>query len=161
MDVMLRHWADEDAAWYVQQVQDPEIRRFTTERPSLTTQEFCQALADLRGNDDAMGFVAIDAASGARLANVAASRRGQVADVSYWVAPAARGKGVASRALQALCKRVEQSWEVTEIRLYAHAENIASQRVAEHAGFTHDATADQTRQVRDQRWPIRHYRRPV
>jgi len=31
MEIILRDWSDDDAAWYVQQVQDPEIRRFTTE----------------------------------------------------------------------------------------------------------------------------------
>lgn len=135
MEIMLRHWVDADAAWYVRQVQDAQIYRFTTERPSLTMREFRKALENLRGNDDALGFVVVDSASGARLANVAASRHGPVAEVSYWVAPAARGKGVASRALRALCEQVRHNWAVTEIRLYTHAENIASQRVAERAGL--------------------------
>lgn len=159
MEIILRPWADEDAEWYVQQVQDPQIRRFTTERPSLTTQEFRTALAKLRGNDDAMGFVAVDPASGARLANVAASRHGRVAEVSYWVAPAARGRGVASGALRALCELVATTWAVAEIRLFTHAENVASQRVAVRAGFTRVADGERTRQVDDHCWPIRWYSR--
>jgi [ribosomal protein S5]-alanine N-acetyltransferase len=157
--IMLRDWSDEDADWYVQQVQDPDILRFTTERSSLTSGEFRKALADLRRNDDALGFVVTDPASGARLANVAATRHGQLAEVSYWVASVARGKGVASGALRALCERVASSWDVTEIRLWTHAENVASQRVAEHAGFSHVPSEDGTREVGGQRWPVRWYSR--
>ena len=134
--IELRDWQDDDAEWYVRQVRDPEILRFTTERASLTAAEFLRALEGLRHNDNALGFVAVDAESGARLANVAAVRQGAVAEVSYWVAVEARGRGVASHALKLLCERTAESWPVTEIRLWTYSGNTASGRVAEKAGFT-------------------------
>lgn len=134
--IELRDWVDDDSEWYVRQVRDPEILRFTTERASLTVAEFLRALKGLRHNKNALGFVAVDAESGARLANVAAVRHGAVAEVSYWVAAGARGRGVASHALKLLCERTAASWPVTEIRLWTYPGNAASGRVAEKAGFT-------------------------
>ena len=97
LKIVLRHWSDDDADWCVRQVRDPEILRSTTERETLTVEGFRRALDEVHRNDDALGFVVIDAATGARLANIVATRHGQLAEVSYWVASAARGKGVASR----------------------------------------------------------------
>lgn len=159
MQVGLREWSDDDADWYVAQVRDAEIVRFTTERPSLTVERFRRALDRLRHDDDAIGFVVVNAASGGRLGNIAADRHGDEASVSYWVAPYARGRGVGSQALQEMCRRVASRWPVRAIRLWTHADNVASQRVAEHAGFV-DVTDDgATMEVDGQRWPVRRYRR--
>jgi [ribosomal protein S5]-alanine N-acetyltransferase len=161
MEITLRYWSDADADWYVQQVRDPEILRFTTERESLTVGEFRRALDRLRKDRDALGFVVVEASFGDRLANIAADRRGSVAWVSYWVAPAARGQRVASQALQEFCHRVADAWPVTEIRLWTHAQNVASQRVAENAGFSSFPGDGETKEVNGQCWPVRYYRRSV
>ncbi|WP_052372392.1 GNAT family N-acetyltransferase [Amycolatopsis taiwanensis] len=159
MEIMLRDWLDSDAEWYVQQARDPETLRFTTERESLTVEEFRAALHRLRHDDDALGYVVVDATAGIRLANIAAARKGDVASVSYWVAPAARGQGVAGRALKELCQRVADTWPVTEIRLWTHAENLASQRVAENAGFIACTGDGETKEIKGRQWPVRWYRR--
>ncbi|WP_432845907.1 GNAT family N-acetyltransferase [Amycolatopsis sp. CA-161197] len=158
MEIELRDWLPDDAAWYVAQVQDPDTLRFTTERATLTVAEFRRALEALRRNENAVGFVAIAAGSGERLANVAAERRGAVAEVSYWVAASARGRGVARRALAELCRRVSAAWPGTEIRLWTHADNVASRRVAEHAGFGR-VEGPPTKEVGGQVWPVVHYAR--
>lgn len=119
MEITLRNRPDGDADWYVQQVRDPEMLRFTTERESLTVGQAAQGEGRSR-------FVVVDAASGDRLANLAGDRRGNVAWVSYWVAPAARGQRVASQALQTFCRRVVDTWPVAEVRLWTHAQNVAS-----------------------------------
>lgn len=155
--IELRDWADDDAQWYVRQVRDPEILRFTTERASLTVAEFLRALDGLRHNDNALGFVAVDVDSGARLANVAAARDGAVAELSYWVAAEARGRGVASHALKLLCERTAATWPSTEIRLWTYADNTASGRVAEKAGFTRMPTPGGKTADR----PVRWYRKPA
>lgn len=159
--IVLRDWSDSDAEWYVRQVRDPEILRFTTERESLTVEEFRAALHRLRHDDDALGYVVVDAASGTRLANIAAAHHGNVASVSYWVAPVSRGQAVASRALRELCRRVADTWSVSEIRLWTHAENVASQRVAENAGFTIFTGDTETKEIKGRQWPVRWYRRCV
>jgi RimJ/RimL family protein N-acetyltransferase len=156
---VLREWSDDDAGWYVRQVRDTEIVRFTTERPSLTVDDLLRALDRLRHDDQAIGLAVVDATSGDLLGNIAADRHGDVASVSYWVAPDARGKGVASQALEEMCRRVRSAWPVSAIQLWAHADNVASQRVAENAGFV-DVTEDgATMEVDGQQWPVRWYRR--
>ncbi|KAA2267083.1 GNAT family N-acetyltransferase [Solihabitans fulvus] len=160
MEIVLRAWTHADADWYVS-ARDAEILRFTTERAALTVEELRRAMDELRGNEDAIGFAVADAATGALVANVAATRRDAVAEVSYWVAPAARRRGVASRALRELCDRVAEAWTVDEIRLFAHADNLGSQRAAERAGFHHLAGRDETREVAGEQWPVRWYARPA
>ncbi|MEV4600705.1 GNAT family N-acetyltransferase [Amycolatopsis sp. NPDC049253] len=158
MEIELRDWLPDDAAWYVAQVQDPDILRFTTELATLTIAEFRRALEALRRNENALGFVAIAAESGERLANLAAERKGAVTEVSYWVAASARGRGVARRALAELCRRASTAWPGTEIRLWTHAGNVASQRAAEHAGFGR-VEGPSTREIGGQVWPVVHYAR--
>ncbi|QRP48257.1 GNAT family N-acetyltransferase [Amycolatopsis sp. FDAARGOS 1241] len=160
MEIELRDWSPADAAWYVTQVRDPETLRFTTERATLTVEEFRRALGALQRNENALGFVAVSAESGERLANVAAVRAGDVAEISYWVAAAARGRGVASRAVSALCHQVEAAWPVAELRLWTHADNVASQRVAERAGFGRVGGVT-PKDVHGHVWPVVHYRKAV
>jgi RimJ/RimL family protein N-acetyltransferase len=51
--------------------------------------------------------------------------------IGYWVAAGARGRGVATRALRLVC-----DWRSERpLRLMTHPDNVASQRVAEKAGF--------------------------
>ncbi|NED97634.1 GNAT family N-acetyltransferase [Phytoactinopolyspora alkaliphila] len=158
MQIALREWTHDDAEWYVEQSMDPEILRFTTTEPTLTAEAVHTALDRLHVDDDALGFVAVDELTGSRLANLAASRHGRGAHASYWVARSARGRGVASQALRMLCQAAFDAWQIDEIRLWTHAGNVASRRVAEKAGFTYIESADETRVVNGNHWPARWYR---
>jgi RimJ/RimL family protein N-acetyltransferase len=68
--------------------------------------------------------------------------------VGYWVAPWARGRGVASEAARLLA---EQAWRggVERLELHTAIENTASQRVAIAAGFTREGVARGGGQHRD------------
>ncbi|UJW30068.1 GNAT family N-acetyltransferase [Saccharothrix sp. AJ9571] len=158
-EIALRDWSPDDAEWYVRQVADPEIRRFTTESATLTVEEFRKALDRLTSSDDELGFVAVNAISGQRLANVAALRNGDTAVVSYWVSAQARGQGVATQALDELCARALTHWPITELRLYTHADNLGSQRVAEKAGFHRMEGMPTQREVYGEKWPVRWFER--
>jgi RimJ/RimL family protein N-acetyltransferase len=59
-------------------------------------------------------------------------------NVSYWLYPRFRGKGHASRALALLCQAVVAMPGVRQIEAHVEADNDASRRVAERAGFTPD-----------------------
>ena len=82
----------------------------------------------------------IVAAEGERLGRVSLGLDGNgAAQVGYWMDPAARGRGVATRALRELCR-----WGFAELGLgliewRAEVGNLASRRVAEKAGFTVEA----------------------
>jgi RimJ/RimL family protein N-acetyltransferase len=59
--------------------------------------------------------------------------------VGYWMDPAARGRGVATRALRALCRWGFAEYRLGVIEWRAEVGNQASRRVAEKAGFTVEA----------------------
>jgi RimJ/RimL family protein N-acetyltransferase len=58
------------------------------------------------------------------------------AEIGYWTAPAARGRGVAPVAVDAACRWAFAVLPVDRIELCHAVENTASGRVAEKAGFT-------------------------
>lgn len=141
----LRPWRDSDVPALVGACQDPEIVRWTR-------------VPDDYGESDARAFLlyrydALLAGSTAPFAIVSPEDRllGSVAlmrldwrhrrgEVGYWLAGAARGQGHATRAVEMICQWGIQSLGLERFDLYAAVENHASQRVAERAGFTREAT---------------------
>jgi RimJ/RimL family protein N-acetyltransferase len=65
--------------------------------------------------------------------------------IGYWVAAPVRGRGVATRALELIC-----SWYAERpLSLMTHPDNVASQRVAEKAGFRRVGTQEHRPAFRD------------
>lgn len=63
-------------------------------------------------------------------------------ELSYQVyAPDQRGKGVATEAVNLLVRYLFETKRVNRIRLVIHPDNLASRRLAEKCGFTHEGTA--------------------
>lgn len=60
---------------------------------------------------------------------------GDTVDVSYLVAPAFRGRGLAPRALDALLEWVARELRKREAVLTCHVDNAASRAVAAKCGF--------------------------
>ena len=58
-----------------------------------------------------------------------------IGEIGYWVAPWARGRGIAPRAVALLSAWALDSLPLTRIELPLDSENQASRRVAEKAGF--------------------------
>ncbi len=75
------------------------------------------------------------------------SRGPRLGEIGYWVAPWARGRGVASGACRSLAGEVLGDLHRLELR--TDPENVASQRVAIAAGFTREALARGLGQRRD------------
>lgn len=151
--VTLRSWEGEDAPWYVACVRDPEVQRFTTDPPTLTAEDVATAIAALVGHPERVAYLIADAASGRRLGNIALSHADGIGELSYWVAADARGRGVATHAVQLLTAAAFRHLELGELRLWTHAENTASRRVAERAGFHRDRARDQPRHIKGDTWP--------
>ena len=75
----------------------------------------------------------------------------KVAEVGYWVAPWARGRGVASRATRALAEWAIRGHGFERVEIFAAMGNTASQRAAEKAGFVREGVARNAGYVHDGR----------
>ncbi|GAA5023275.1 GNAT family N-acetyltransferase [Streptomyces siamensis] len=143
-DLLLRPWEPADAPAFLSAYQDREIRRWHTRRPATETQ--VRKWFDTYRQDwecEKGGHWAITHDDGQVLGRIAL--RGLdfddgIADVAYWVLPAARGSGIASRALTALTV-----WALDEIGFYRlhldhSTRNHASCKVATKSGYLLEGT---------------------
>lgn len=142
-DLLLRPVQADDAPAIFDACQDPELARFIPHFPTPYTEEdarsFSARCVERWREDVAYPFVIAEASSGELLGTIEsrAPREG-VADVGYWVKREARGRGVATRALRLVARWALGELGVERLWLTTAPENIASQRVAEKAGFTRE-----------------------
>ena len=68
-----------------------------------------------------------------------------VAEVGYWVAREARGNGLCTRALRLVSRWALEERGVERLQLRADVANIASNKVAENAGFTREGVLRSSR----------------
>ena len=140
--VRLRRLEDGDVAAIAAACVDPEIARFTTEIPQPYTEEDARAYVAFAATEWVTGQrrpFAIAAAGDGAFFGVIDVRLCEVGSIGYWVAPSARGRGVATRALALLSRWAVTEGGVERLELTTHPENIASQRVAEKCGFVREA----------------------
>lgn len=68
-----------------------------------------------------------------------------VAEVGYWVAPQARGRGHCTRAVRLVSRWLIADCGVERLQLRADEQNAASRKVAENAGFTQEGVLRSSR----------------
>ncbi|MEU6178542.1 GNAT family N-acetyltransferase [Streptomyces coeruleorubidus] len=141
----LRPWRSEDAPAVYEVFQDPVMHQWharsadSEEEVAGWIRDWHQAWKEGR----AAQWAVVDADSDRLLGRVALREirlDDGVAEVAYWTAPAARGRGVAARATTALAR-----WALDEIGFHRlellHAvRNEASCRVASRTGFALEGT---------------------
>ncbi len=143
----LRRWRVEDAGWYVA-ARDEEIFRWTTERQDLTQAEAEEAIRKVNDSPEALCFAIVvhrakeqcdeEQSTQDLLGNIALRfdpTNSKEAEIMYWLAPSARGRGIATIAVALLCEWAFQSIGLDRVTLKTLRGNIRSQRVAERAGF--------------------------
>ncbi|NEB36436.1 GNAT family N-acetyltransferase [Streptomyces sp. SID14515] len=142
--LLLRPWERTDAAAFLSAYQDVETRRWHQNRPSTEAQVaewFAAYRQDWEREKGCHWAVARD--DGEVLGRMALRRMNfddGVANAAYWVLPAARGAGVATRALTVL-----SAWALEDIGFYRleldhSTRNAASCRVATKAGYRLEGT---------------------
>ncbi len=67
-------------------------------------------------------------------------REGRELELGYTVTPAARGRGAATWAVRALTEWAVRELDPLRIQLQISADNAASKRVAERAGYVYEGT---------------------
>ena len=136
--VVLRAWRIQDVPAVAVACQDDEIARWLALVPQPYTEEHARFYVEecLVADDGRRPFAIADASTGEVVGSIDMHiNRLQTGHVGYWVAAQARGRGVAPDALRALSRWAFGSLGLGRIELVTDPENIASQRVAEKAGF--------------------------
>jgi RimJ/RimL family protein N-acetyltransferase len=140
--VTLRAWEPDDAPAVFAACQDPLISRFIPVPLPYTQEVARQFVVRRRADWDGEGersFVITGAATGEVLGSIARHGPwGHRAQFGYWLAPPARGRGVATRALRLITDWTLETTDVIRLDLYTHPDNDASGRVAERAGYVRE-----------------------
>ena len=135
--VALRTWQEDDAEWYVS-ARDEEIFFWTKEPRDLTTELARNAIDHYLSHPTYAGFAITNALSGSLLGNIAlviTESERTWAEVMYWLAAPARGRGAATEAVRTLARWAFETLPIERIELLTDPDNSASQRVARRAGF--------------------------
>jgi RimJ/RimL family protein N-acetyltransferase len=137
--ITLRPPGDEDVDALYLECQDPEIQRWTGV-PSPYHRENAIDYLERVKREEAEGkivaFLAVDAEELLGSFSVMElDKAPRYGEIGYWVAAAARGRGVASRAVTLLRDWGASELELELIELVIHVDNQPSQRVAERTGF--------------------------
>ncbi|MEH0845256.1 GNAT family protein [Micromonospora sp. CPCC 205711] len=139
--VRLRPFRLDDAADTAAACSDPLTQRFISGMPDPYTEESARwwvtegapAAWAAGGSAYAIADPASDRLLGGTGLSQVVPTRGQ-AEIGYWVAPWARGRGVATAATRALAAHAFAAG-ISRLELLTHEENAGSQRVALAAGF--------------------------
>jgi RimJ/RimL family protein N-acetyltransferase len=140
-DLVLRPKWPDDADALVAACQDPEIARWTFV-PSPYTRADAERFIAISEEEAAAGkavhLIAVDATDDRLLGSFSVmelDREPGFGEIGYWVAAAARGRGVATRATRLLADWARSELGLTRIEVLPHKDNAPSRRVAEKAGF--------------------------
>lgn len=139
----LRPWRDSDAPALVGICRDPEIVRWTSVPENYG--DFDARTYLLRRHDAILAGTAAPFAIVAdrnligSISLVRIAWEHQRAEVGYFLARGARGRGHATRAVTLISDWAFRALGLGRVDLYAATENVASQRVAERAGFQREA----------------------
>lgn len=137
----MRAWQTDDAPAVYAACQDPEIQRWLPDLPRPYGHEDARVfLMEARGLGPyplGLGPYQCAITREGKVVGSIALRLGkhQTGHLGYWCAPEARGQGTTTRALRRLCRYALDDLHLERLDLVTDIQNVASQRVAEKAGF--------------------------
>jgi RimJ/RimL family protein N-acetyltransferase len=143
-ELTLRPFTADDIAWVYEVSLDPAVQKYVQipapyrmADASYFVREMAIEAWEQRRRAE---FVVAGTTGGARLGRVGLGLDGSgAAQIGYWMDPASRSRGVATRAVRALCGWGFVALGLGLIEWRAEVGNLASRRVAEKAGFTIEA----------------------
>jgi ribosomal-protein-alanine N-acetyltransferase len=136
--IRIRLWEEGDLAAVEAAVADPEIVRHNRLPSPFDARAWFAAMPAQRRRGEALRLLIVDAGDDSLLGATALfhfDRRRSAAEVGYWLAAEARGRGIGGRAVALLC-----GWAFAELGLQwveagTDADNLPSRRLLERAGF--------------------------
>lgn len=137
--IELRPWRPDDASAVHAACQDPLIARFVPIPQPYTLADadaFILRSQEAWATTDQRSFAIVDATTASLLGSIARHpSQGHRVEFGYWLAPAARGRGIATRALRLLVDWTLATTDAIRLEVWTDAENDASGAVALRTGF--------------------------
>ena len=152
--VLLRPFTDADVPAVTAACRDPEIQRWIPVPSPYGEDDARTFVARCREgwhDRDAWNFAIVEATSGDLVGSISVRLVESNGQVGYWIKPEARGGGIATRALRLLSGWAFEELGLERLQLIVEPENVASQRVAERAGFTREGLLRSYMPFRDRR----------
>lgn len=144
--VALRAWRTSDVPAIAAACADPEIQRFTTvpaDYSEADAREYVASREPQRRAGAALGLAIVDATDDRLLLGSIALLRISILDrrgeIGYWLAPEARGRGAATRAVTLLSGWTFATLGFERLEIIPFLGNGPSERVAERAGYDREA----------------------
>ena len=149
---LLRPWDEDDVPALVDACNEPEIGRWLDQIPQPYTERdahhYVRECSRGWGDSTLAAFAVVEPGSGELLGSVGIRfvDWGQgVAEIGYWTVADARLRGVATAALRLASRWALAEVGIARLQLQADVSNVASQRVAESAGFTREGVLRSSR----------------
>lgn len=145
--VTLRPWSADDTDALIERINDPDVAAFLDLVPQPYTEADAREWLRLCAEGWRAGTTAsfgihvegITGAAGGIGVRFLVELDEGCAEVGYWVGADARGRGVATAGTLAVSRwAFEADPRLARLQLRAAVENVASNRVAEKAGFTRE-----------------------
>jgi RimJ/RimL family protein N-acetyltransferase len=143
--VTLRPWTQGDSPAITAACREAEIARWLDQVPQpyreSDAREYVAGARRAWKSGTAATFAITGAAAGEVLGSIGIhwlDPQQGVGEVGYWVKAEARGRGVASNALRLASTWAIERCGLARLQLRADTANLASQRVAEKAGFARE-----------------------
>ncbi len=140
--VRLRPWQPDDAQEIVRCCNDELTSHFIPSLPAPYTLADANAFVERTLSETEINLAITHRPTGAVLGSVGMSLKPfdeEIAEIGYWLAPEARGRGAATRALILLSGWTLRELPIARLQLTADVANLRSQAVAERAGFVREA----------------------
>jgi RimJ/RimL family protein N-acetyltransferase len=136
--LLLRPLRREDAPAIAAGCADPDVPRFIPFVPesysAADAEEFLDKALAREDRDDRERTFAITEPPSDTLLGAVTVRMREGGSVGYWLAREARGRGITTEAVRGAVSWAQEQG-IRRLTLTAHPENLASQRVAQKAGF--------------------------
>lgn len=142
----LRPWREEDAAAVPLMTDDPYLERWSSLSELGADRWIAEQRAGVRGpslvicrsdDDRPLGKIALRMPGHASPATTCAAIRGTdhpVGELSYWLLPEARDRGLATGAVVAMAARARETTDLRSLVMDIEIDNLPSVRVAERLG---------------------------
>lgn len=142
-ELVLGQWTTTHLDRLVEIYQDPDIQRWTRVpvRDHDSAAAWVAAQQDGWATGNRLCFAVQDGDS-ALVGCVVLKAPRTAPEVGYWTTPSARGRGVATRAVDTIARWAFAEHGVARLELRHQVDNVASCRVAAKAGFTVAAALD-------------------